>query len=164
MPTLAALIDAYEHPGRQVGEFCKRGHERAVYERRYGSRRSTIRVCLACQRAREKQERTQRAEDRRTFALRPHPDALLWDAFCRDIEGRIHAVRAEQADTVCSTCGSTTPEVVDRKWCPRCQALLSVERFSRDRVRSDGRHPICKSCESKRGKAYRTKRALGRSA
>lgn len=164
MATLAQIIEQYENP-RTVGDYCKAGHERALYERRYRRTDGTLtRCCLLCQREREKQQRTRRADDRRAAAARPHPDAVLWDAFCRDIEDRILAVRAEQSDTVCSTCGSTTPEVVDRKWCPRCQALLAVERFSRDRVRADGRHPICKSCESARGKAYRTRRALGRSA
>lgn len=49
------------------------------------------------------------------------------------------------------------------KWCPRCQAHLSVRRFSRDRCRTDGLHPICKACESTRQADYRSRIArLGR--
>ena len=104
MPTLAALIDAYEHPGREVGAYCKNGHERAVYERRYARSDGTLtRCCLLCQRAREKQQRERRTADRRAFAAQRHPDAVLWDAFCRDVEQRIQAVRAQTPR--CGECG-----------------------------------------------------------
>jgi len=104
VPTLAALIDAYEHPGRPVGAFCQNGHERAVYERRYRRTDGTpTRCCLLCQREREKQQRVRRALDRRVFAARPHPDALLWDAFCQTVEQRIQAVRAQTPR--CGECG-----------------------------------------------------------
>lgn len=93
--------------------------------------------------------------------LPPHEeDAARWGEFCASIEDRILAVRAEAADPFCGACGSSTPEVREQKWCPRCQSSLTVARFSRDRARSDGLHPICKGCESVRGKQYRTKAAL----
>lgn len=53
------------------------------------------------------------------------------------------------------------------KWCPRCQQELPAGprgRFSRDRARPDGLHPICKACESARNADYRKRAALGRSA
>ena len=104
MATLAQIIDAYEHPGRDVGAYCKAGHERAVWERRYRRSDSTpTRCCLLCQRAREKEQREKRAISRRAFAARPHPDALLWDRFCATVEQRIQAVRAETPR--CGTCG-----------------------------------------------------------
>jgi hypothetical protein len=95
MASLAALIDAYEHPGRMIGAYCKNGHERAVHERRYAraGQRFPNRVCMACQRDRRQQART----DRRSPSWRKdgHPDDLLWENFCREIVHRIEAVRRE---------------------------------------------------------------------
>lgn len=49
------------------------------------------------------------------------------------------------------------------KWCPRCSSHLPVGptgRFSRDRSRTDGLHPICKGCESIRQADHRKRVAL----
>lgn len=165
MTTLRAVIDAYETRGtREVGASCKHGHERAVWERTYANRTRTIRRCLLCTRAAQKRARlAARAASNAVAAW--HPDDARWAAFCRSIGERIERVRAEQADPICGTCGSTTPVVVTAKWCSGCQLLLAVERFARDRARPDGRNVRCRACESVRGKAYRTRRAvLGRSA
>jgi hypothetical protein len=96
MPTLAQLIDTYEHPGRMLGAFCRNGHERAVHERKY-ARAGVLhptRVCLACQQERRLLART----DRRSPSWRQdgHPDDLLWERFCREIVDRIEAVRQEE--------------------------------------------------------------------
>ena len=103
MATLAQIIEQYENP-RAVGPLCKNGHERALYERRYQRSDGTpTRCCLICQRAREKQQRTRRALDRRAFAASRHPDAVLWESFCKTVEQRIQAVRAETPR--CGECG-----------------------------------------------------------
>lgn len=105
MSTLAALIERHEKRGtRQVGAYCKRGHERALWEQRYLRIDGTLtRCCLLCQREREKRQRERRAFEQRAFKAKPHPDALLWDAFCRTIEQRIQAVRARTPR--CPECG-----------------------------------------------------------
>lgn len=111
-----------------------------------------------------------RHETRRRYVERrlpPHPeDAARWAAFCASIEDRINEVRAEAADPICGTCGSSTPDI-GLKWCWGCQSRLVRERFSRDRTRYDGLRPMCRSCDRDRAKRYRAKTALrgaGRSA
>ena len=99
------------------------------------------------------------------YVERPLPDAAAdaarWDDFCRTIEDHILTVRAEETDAICATCGSSTPEIATRKWCPRCQSLLITDRFARNLFRHDGLNSFCKACESVRGKEYRRKVARG---
>jgi hypothetical protein len=161
VPSLAALIDQYEHPGRQVGASCKNGHERAVHERRYGSRRSSIRVCLACQRDREKQDRAERRE-RRAY----HPDDLRWAEFCRTIDQRIAEMR-EDAPATCPDCSA----VNGTRRCSRCQQVKRLDDFPRDRCHALGFSYRCKACANAENRARRREQkrkqiraALGRSA
>lgn len=107
MATLAAIVEQYENP-RAVGPLCVNGHERAVHERTYPrtDTRWVTRVCMACQREREKQQRAQRAIDRRAISESTHPDAVLWRRFCQTIEQRIQAVRAQTPR--CGECGRSS--------------------------------------------------------
>ncbi len=105
MASLAALIDAYETRGtRQRGAYCKRGHERAVHERVYAYGNRVIRSCRACQQFRDR-ERDRSYRARRTEQP-SHPDALIWERFCRTIEQRILAVRAQTPR--CDGCGGAS--------------------------------------------------------
>lgn len=80
-----------------------------------------------------------------------------WAEFCRTIEDRIKAMRADAADLRCPTCGSTTPEHAERRWCSGCQMDLPRANFSKA---GDGLRRICRSCDAARNKAYRTRIAL----
>lgn len=68
---------------------------------------------------------------------------------------RIEAIRAAEAPPICAACGSTTPNVKDRKWCPCCKTLFPVACFSRNRAQFDGLAPACKPCRAKQHKLYR---------
>lgn len=43
------------------------------------------------------------------------------------------------------------------KYCPQCKQKLSIENFSRNKRRHDGRGTYCKKCQSIRMKIYRSK-------
>jgi hypothetical protein len=73
-----------------------------------------------------------------------------------EMVARIEAARLEDAPPQCPTCHSTVAVSATRKWCPRCQAMLPVERFSKHRSRRDGRVDICKYHAAEHSKAYRT--------
>lgn len=81
---------------------------------------------------------------------------------------RILRIRAEEADTRCHACGSTTPEIAERKTCPLCARELPLSAFHRDRTRADGRDPRCKECRRlpniRACKARRTRLALERAS
>lgn len=84
----------------------------------------------------------------------------VWAAFCETVEERIEAIRSEEAPLTCPECGSTTPDVNRKKWCPPCQAYLPIAQFCRERRRRDGRRDICRFHDGQRVKAYRARLAL----
>lgn len=97
MATLAEAIGAYDaRQSRDVGPFCKRGHERAVYERIYQQAgRKPVRGCVACKRLSDKRSRDRStARSIELYASRDrHPDTLLWARFCANIEQWIETAR-----------------------------------------------------------------------
>lgn len=68
---------------------------------------------------------------------------------------RIERIRLEDAPALCPTCGSTTPEVIERKWCPGCQQELPVSAFSFRNAETGTRQAKCKPCKSKEDEPYR---------
>jgi DNA-directed RNA polymerase subunit RPC12/RpoP len=68
---------------------------------------------------------------------------------------RIELIRATEAPLICETCGSTTPEVIDRKWCSLCSRWLPVGLFNRNPTKRDGRDQRCRECASKYFKEWR---------
>jgi hypothetical protein len=69
---------------------------------------------------------------------------------------RIEEARLEEAPSVCPTCGSATPDIRQRKWCPGCRLMLPIVRFSRDRSRADRLRPVCRTCCAASSKSYRS--------
>jgi hypothetical protein len=96
MATLRDLILIHEAAEqRGIPPICKRGHPREQYERQYPRHgRRPIRVCLACQRDRDRGER-QRDRDIRDWAA-PLVDAQRkrdWEQFCATLDRRIAELR-----------------------------------------------------------------------
>ena len=100
MATLAEAIALHhaKSAGREVGAYCKNGHERALHERRYERKGMTpARRCLLCQQAVDHARRVAQREGRAAFVATAdqHPDAVLWAEFCRTVEDRIAFMRGE---------------------------------------------------------------------
>lgn len=96
---LRATLNAGDAPGHAtVGPLCKRGHERAVYERFYARKGSApARRCMACQHDSARARRQNRRINYET-AVRARvvkPDSLSWTTFCANIVNRIEAVRRD---------------------------------------------------------------------
>jgi hypothetical protein len=97
--TLAQCIEKYEAAmrvvGREVGPTCKRGHERAIHERRYPAiGRVDCRRCLACV-----SEGARRRRELDALATSPPIDQErheAWEAFCDAIPLRLAQIRATE--------------------------------------------------------------------
>lgn len=90
-----------------------------------------------------------------------------WLEVAASFTARIEAIRMEEAEPICPACGSSTPRVIEQKFCPSCSRMLPVSRFSSHKGRYDGLHYQCRPCEAARKKRYRTRialRALGRAS
>jgi hypothetical protein len=98
MVTLAQCIEKYEaaqRGGRAVGPLCKRGHERAVHERRYRAvGRVDCRRCLACVAEGARRRRELDALEN-TPSIDPERQRA-WEAFCNAIPLRLAQIRATE--------------------------------------------------------------------
>jgi hypothetical protein len=99
MATLAECIEKYEAAvqttGREVGPTCKRGHERAVHERRYPAvGRVACRRCLACVSEGARRLRELDALDQAPVIDQERQRA--WEAFCASIPLRLAQIRATE--------------------------------------------------------------------
>lgn len=59
---------------------------------------------------------------------------------------RIERIRYEEAGTICRECGSTTPELVEKKMCGKCGETWPLSAFHRNRRNLDGLDGWCKPC------------------
>lgn len=87
-------------------------------------------------------------------------DRLRWQRFLDELPERIDQMRADEAPLLCPTCGSTTPPVIERKWCCRCQEWLPASAFYRNRSKPDGRDAHCKACRRPYDTVRRVRRNL----
>jgi hypothetical protein len=78
-----------------------------------------------------------------------HCKACLRDRGARDRDAR------RGSPPSCKT-ARVTPEGM--KWCPSCEAFLSVEAFGRNRSTADGRTAYCKPCHNEIGRTNRERR------
>jgi hypothetical protein len=99
MVTLAQCIERYEAAmrttGREVGPFCRRGHERAIHERRYPAvGRAPTRRCLACA-----SEGARRLGELDALTATPPVDQerrRAWVAFCVALPLSLAQIRAQE--------------------------------------------------------------------
>lgn len=107
---------------------------------------------------------------RRRYARRPLPplpdDELRWRRFLAELPERIEAIRAEDG-LFCRACGSTMPAPVQWKRCSRCNDLLPLDQYHRDRSQAGGRVSACKACtrqDNARQYLARKRKALRRAS
>lgn len=88
-------------------------------------------------------------------------DAERWLRFVAELPERIAQIRAEEAPHVCPTCGSTTPEVIERRVCARCHLPRPISEFHRNRSKAGGRRYHCRECASvKRAERWQREKRL----